>query len=118
AQQHPQAARPLAETALPKLEAVARDARRDVPALEALGHALRLLDRPQDALKNYEEVLAEDPQRETALAAACAASTALQQFDAALGYAQRALAVNPYSAAYHAGRADLFARRREWAQAE
>jgi Flp pilus assembly protein TadD len=118
AQQHPKEAKFLLDVALPKLEEASRAAPRDVPTREAIGHAFNLLGRDQDALRTYEEVLTQDPRRESTLASAATVSATLGQFDDALNYCRRALDVNPQSSALHAQLADLFARRREWVEAE
>jgi tetratricopeptide (TPR) repeat protein len=118
ARQQTRATRLLAEIGQPKLEAACRAAPHDAPAREALGDAYRLLGRPHDALQAYTEVLAGAPRREAALAAASATSASLGQFDEAVNYCQRALAVNPHSAGYHGQLADLFARRGAWVEAE
>ncbi len=53
----PQLARVAATQALPLLEAAVHDRPDDLAACESLGHAYRFLDRPEDALHAFEEVL-------------------------------------------------------------
>jgi hypothetical protein len=59
----PPLARAAATQALPLLEAAVRDRPGDLPARESRGLALGILDRPEEALRAFEEVLRLEPDR-------------------------------------------------------
>ena len=63
----PPLARLAATQALPLLEAAVRDRPDDLLARESLGYALGILDRPEEALRAFEEVLRIEPGRELTL---------------------------------------------------
>ncbi len=89
----------------------------DLDAWEARGTALFLLERPGPALTAFETVLARAPRREAALAGAAAAAQSLARADAARGYWRRAVAANPWFAAYRRNLAVLAAQANDWDEA-
>jgi Flp pilus assembly protein TadD len=74
----------------------------DVPAREAESYALWLCGVPEDALAAYEALLAQEPERERALADAARLAAQLGRRDAAVEFGRRAVRVNPYNPEYHA----------------
>jgi tetratricopeptide (TPR) repeat protein len=73
----------------------------DVPALQARGYALWQLAREEEAQQDFASVLSRSPQQETTLLYAAGLAATLGRTSDALGYWQRLLEVNPYSAHYH-----------------
>ena len=106
----------IARRALPLLEPGLAAWPDDVPAYEAKAIALRLQNRREEALQALERALQLAPDREFALARAARLAVELDQFPRAKTYLQRAIAVNPYDAGYHADLAGCFAVAREWPQ--
>ena len=84
----PQVAKLVATQGLPLLEAAVRDRPDDLSAREFLGETLAILDRPEDALHAFEEVLRREPGRESALHSSGRLLTHLQRLDLALGVAK------------------------------
>ncbi len=93
----PQPAKAAATLALPLLEAAVRDRPDDLPARESLGHAFRFLDRPEDAIRAFEEVLRIEPGRELTLRSTGRAAGRPAAVRAARSVLQKAIAVNPWS---------------------
>lgn len=107
----------LAAAARPLLEEALRTWPEDVAAWEAKGSALHLSGLWQEALAAFDEALARAPNRETALSGAALAAEELRRSDAAIGYWQRLLAVDPHSATAHARLATLLGARERWPEA-
>jgi hypothetical protein len=93
---------PLAATrrALPLLDAALRRDPEDLRTLEARADALRLATRLLEALNAYEAVLARAPRRESALFYAAVLAGDLHRTEAAIGYWQRLVSVNPWMPSY------------------
>jgi tetratricopeptide (TPR) repeat protein len=89
----------------------------DLPALEARACALWFLGRPKAAAEAYEAVLARSPEREVALAEMAQLASALHNHEAAIGYWQRVVAVNPWYSRYHYQLALVLAERQRWKEA-
>jgi predicted CXXCH cytochrome family protein len=86
----------------------------DVPAAEARGWALDVLDRPEEALQAYEGVLRQAPRRELTLALAAALAQRMRRTDDALAYRRRLVEINPWACDFHAELAKLLVNRGEW----
>jgi hypothetical protein len=103
-----------ANVALSVLEtAVVRDPE-DWDAWEAKARALWARGRPGEALASLELVLAKEPRREGALAAAGALAQELGQRDLAIDYWRRAVQVNPWRAIYRQPLCALLAQKGAW----
>jgi tetratricopeptide (TPR) repeat protein len=85
------------------LEAAVRGHPDDLAAREALGHAYRFLDRPEDALRAFDEVLRIEPDQELTLRASGLLLTGLRRFERARRAFQGSIAVNPWSSDHRAG---------------
>jgi tetratricopeptide (TPR) repeat protein len=110
-------ARGFATAALPLLDqAVARD-RHDWPAVEARADALWLLGRKDEAMRAYEAALAARPESEGTLLGAGNLALDLNQREAARGYFERAVRVNPHRALYYHRLAVASFRLAEWERA-
>src|SRR5262249_37235786 len=107
----------LGAFALPLLTAAVKAHPDDIPGREGEAYALWLQGRQKDALAAYAAVLARAPQRETTLADAATLAEMLDEPQTAIGYWQRAVAVNPWEPAYHAALARLLADGRQWPKA-
>jgi tetratricopeptide (TPR) repeat protein len=103
--------------ALPLLErAVERD-RTDVPAWEAKGTALWALERREEALAAFEEVLAQRPDAETTLHGAGNLALDMNRPGKARAYFERAVRINPWRWEYRLGLAKASFRLAEWDRA-
>jgi tetratricopeptide (TPR) repeat protein len=102
---------------LPLLEEAVRTVPDDVPAWEAKGFLLWLLDRKSEGLADLETALAKAPQRELTLTYAAALATALERSDNAIAYWQHAVQVNPWNSQYHYRLARLLANQGQWPKA-
>ncbi len=109
--------RAISDKALPYLEAATAEDPEDVVAWEGIGYALRHQGRLQEAVAVQRAVLAKAPDRETALVEIAGVLENLGEADAALGYWQRLVAVNPWPVAYHYQLAAAYGRRRDWPRA-
>jgi Flp pilus assembly protein TadD len=108
----PSAARPrLAGAALPVLRRATEQAPDDVAAWEALGLALRYLNRHAEALGAFEAALARAPGREISLAEAAFAAARSKRPEEAVRYWRRAIAVNPGRAHFHRHLAEALSDR-------
>jgi tetratricopeptide (TPR) repeat protein len=107
----------LTAAARPLLEEALRTWPEDVAAWEANGSALHLSGLWQEALAAFDEALARAPNRETALSGAALTAEELRRSDAAIGYWQRLLEVNPHSVTAHARLATLLGARERWPEA-
>jgi hypothetical protein len=105
------------QVALPLLEGATVAAPDDLAAWEALGQAWRCRDQPPEALDAYEAALVRARERELALAEAATVAGQLGRVDDAIGYWQRAVAVNPRRSHYRGQLALLLAGRGRTAEA-
>jgi tetratricopeptide (TPR) repeat protein len=103
-----------ARQALPRLEKAVQDHTDDVPAWEAKGMALWLLDQRLQALAAIEKGLELAPQREATLHYAAGFSGDLNHDDAAIDYWQRLIKVNPWWPIYRYRLALLLVDHQEW----
>ncbi len=110
----PPLARAAATRALPYLEAAVRDRPDDLPARDSLGHAYSFLDRPEDALRAFEEVLRAEPGRELTLRSAARNLSRLQRPDRARAALQEAIAVNPWRSEHRLALAQACAQAGDW----
>jgi tetratricopeptide (TPR) repeat protein len=110
----PPLARAAAAESLPLLETVVRDNPSDLSARESLGLALGMLDRREDALRVYEEVLRIAPDRELTLRSSARVLNRLQRADRARSTLQKTIAVNPWSSDYHLALARVCYQVRDW----
>jgi hypothetical protein len=106
--------RRMAETALPLLGSSLSHAPKDVPALQAKGYGLWLLNRKPEAMAAFEAALALAPEREETLVYAAGLAAQLERHDDALAYWQRARAVNPWSTRTQHETAKLLARQADF----
>ncbi len=113
----PQLARAAATLALPRLEAAVRDRPDDLAARESMGHAYRFLDRPDDALRTFEEVLRIEPGRELTLWSTGLLLAALQRPERSRAVLQEAIALNPWSSEYRAALAQVCYQAGDWSGA-
>ena len=110
----PQLARVAAAQALPFLEEAVRNRPLDLAARESLGHAYRLLDRPEDALRAFEEVLRIDPGHELTLRSTGLLQAGLQRLESAHSVLQKAIAINPWCSDYRAAFAQVCYQADDW----
>jgi Flp pilus assembly protein TadD len=110
----PQLARIAATQALPLLEGAVRDHPDDLAARESLGHAYRFLDRPEDALRAFDEVLRIEPGHELTLRATGLVLTGLHRPEPARRAFEGAIAVNPWSSDHRAGLAQSCYQAGDW----
>jgi tetratricopeptide (TPR) repeat protein len=103
--------------ALPILQAALATDPADTPAWEAKGNALWFQGRLGEALAAYETALRQAPQRETSLYLAATLALRTKQRDAARGYAERAIQVNPWRWQYHQTLAAIHAQTGAWREA-
>jgi Tfp pilus assembly protein PilF len=107
----------LAESAERLLDAAVERRPDDVIAWEGRARALWAQDRPGDALVSCERALALAPTREQSLIDAANYADALNNRDAAIGYCQRARAVNPWATEPRFRLARLWSEAKEWDKA-
>jgi tetratricopeptide (TPR) repeat protein len=113
----PPLAKAAAAQALPRLEAALRDRPDDLRARESYGYALGFLDRPQDALRAYQEVLRIDPGREMALRSAGRVLARLQRPQEARELLRKLIAVDPWPSEYQQALATVCAQAGDWSGA-
>lgn len=116
---HPKAmevAANIAGRALPLLEPGLAAWPDDVPAYEAKALALTVQGRHAEALPVFEMALKLAPEREFALSRAAKVAIELGQYTVARDYLQRAIAINPWDASYHADLARCLAIAYDWPQ--
>jgi tetratricopeptide (TPR) repeat protein len=107
----------LGELAVPRLQAaVTRDAA-DLPAQEALGRALLVLGRLDEARAAFDAILGRVPRHEPALDHAANVAMAAGRPDDAAEFWRRALAEDPWRWQHRYGLAAAEARRGRWADA-
>ncbi len=107
-------AQELARFAEPKLRAALTFASDDPPTLEALAIAVWLDGKRDEAMTLFERVLEKAPNRELSLAYAASLARQLNQRERAIGFWQRAIAVNPYRSQYHYELALAYSAGLEW----
>jgi tetratricopeptide (TPR) repeat protein len=107
-------AKVAAARAVPLLESAVRDRPDDLRAREALGYALGVLDRPEDALRTYREVLRVDPDCEVSLRASGRVLARLQRPDQAREPLRRLVAVDPWRSDYRLAMAGACAQAGDW----
>jgi predicted CXXCH cytochrome family protein len=110
----PQLARTAATQALPLLEVAVRDRPDDLPARESLGLALGMLDRPEEAVRAFEEVLRIEPGHEQTLRSTARALARLQRPDLARAALQKAIAVDPWRSNHHLALAQVCTQAGDW----
>jgi Tetratricopeptide repeat/Doubled CXXCH motif (Paired_CXXCH_1) len=110
----PQLARNPATRAMPLLEAAVRDRPDDLPARESLGYALEVMDRPNEALRAYEEVLRIEPGRETTLSSSARVLIRLERPDLARLVLEKTIALNPWRSDYRLPLAGVCRRTGDW----
>ena len=96
------------------LEAAVRDRPDDLPARESLGYALEILDRPEEALRAFEEVLRIEPGRELTLPSSARVLARLQRPDLARLALQKTIAVNPWRSEYRLALAEVCCQAGDW----
>ncbi len=106
-----------AQLALALLDEALRAAPEDVPALEARGKALGMLDRLEEARAAFDQALVIAPKRETLLHSAALLASQMDNFDMAVAYWKRAQAVNPWEPSNHFYLGQLYSKHQEWAKA-
>jgi tetratricopeptide (TPR) repeat protein len=99
---------------LPLVEQAVRAFPGDVVARELLGWGRALEGRHEEALKHYEAVLAQVPDREMTLVLAQMLAEILQRPDAALDYTRRLVTIDPWMWEYQFNLARLLAARGDW----
>jgi hypothetical protein len=104
----------VASFALPLLDGAVNRHSDDLPAGEARGWALDLLNRRDEAMKAYEDVLRQAPGRELTLALAAPMAERLGRSDDALTYRRRLVEVNPWVSSFRTEQAKLLCNRGEW----
>jgi tetratricopeptide (TPR) repeat protein len=110
----PPFARLAAAQAVPLLEAAVRERPDDLPARESLGQALGLLDRNEEALRVFEELLRIEPVREQALRSKGRLLARLQRPDLARPALEKAIAVDPWRSEYRLALAGVCSQARDW----
>jgi Flp pilus assembly protein TadD len=103
-----------AAIALPLLERALKAMPADVPAREAQGHALHQLGRVEESLAAFRMALAQEPNRESALAGAAYCATQGARSHDAITYWRRAIAISPWRSEYHAELALACFQDRDW----
>jgi Flp pilus assembly protein TadD len=89
----------------------------DLPARETCASCLGYQGRIDEMLAQHEQVLARAPDWEASVAGAATAADALGQLDKALALWQRAVALDPWYAAYHDALAQTLAKTKRWPEA-
>ena len=107
----------LTADALPLLDVAIKAFPEDSPAWQARGYALWQQNRKEEARVAFETALCRTPDGETALIYAASLAAEMGQYDSAIAYWQRALAVNPWAARSHFELARLLVLRQQWQQA-
>jgi Tfp pilus assembly protein PilF len=110
----PAMARVAATQALPLLEEAVRDRPDDLTASESLGYALGVLNRRQDALRVYEEILRVEPARESTLHSYARVLNQDQRPDLARLALQKTIAVNPWRSNYRLALANACYKAGDW----
>ncbi len=103
-----------AAAALALLEASLAASPDDVPAWQAKGVVLGYLGRPDESLDAFQSALTREPDRESALIGAAALAARANRLDDAIAFSRRAIAINPWRAAYRSDLAAFGFDRRDW----
>jgi tetratricopeptide (TPR) repeat protein len=106
--------RQFAERALPLLDAALKADPQDWPVAQARGEALWCVGQHEEALAALETVLAARPESEMALRGAATLALEMDRPEAARGFFERAVRVNPWHRPYHQGLAVISFRLGEW----
>jgi Flp pilus assembly protein TadD len=106
-----------ARVALPLLEAALAARADDVTARECKGLALAGLHRYAEALTAFDQALAIEPNRESALVESARSALNLKRRQDAAARFQRAIAINPWRSDYHAELAAVHFQERDWTSA-
>ena len=114
---NPGLSRSTAKLALPLLEEGLRAAPDDVPALEARGRALGILDSLQEARDAFDQALLIAPQREMVLRPAASLASQMDDFALAVDYWKRLQAINPWEFSNYFYLGKLYSSHQEWAKA-
>jgi predicted CXXCH cytochrome family protein len=104
----------LTELALPLLESALERDEEDWPAWEAKGSALWFQGRPEEADACFQKVLGAAPEREQSLYLAATLALGQRRVEAAQGYAERLLQVNPWRWRYHLTLAQSLGQGNHW----
>ncbi len=116
AEDAPALVRPACSQALPLLEEAVRRRPQDAPAWQAKGKALKLLGLPWEGLRDLRHAVAAAPNHEAILADAATLAGQQGERVEAKDYWRRAIAINPWSAAYHTRLAELLHSESTWTE--
>jgi tetratricopeptide (TPR) repeat protein len=100
------------------LEPARAEAPEDPPAALAMARALRLQGHAREAMATYESLLQSSPRYESALSESSLLAIELGDRNAALARSEQAVALNPWSSAFHERRAQVLAMDKQWTEAE
>jgi tetratricopeptide (TPR) repeat protein len=109
-----EALRLYADKALPLLEAALRRDPKDLPVLEAKANCLWIMQRPREALADYEAALAAHPESEPALFGAGNVALELNLLDKAEEHLAAAVRANPWNWSHQQRLAVARFRRGAW----
>jgi Flp pilus assembly protein TadD len=109
-----QLARVPAIQAVPLLEAAVRDRPDDLLARESLGQALGILNRGEEALRVFEDLLGIEPGRELTLRFSGRVLTRLHRPEPAQAALRKTIAVDPWRSEYHLALAQACTMARDW----
>jgi cytochrome c-type biogenesis protein CcmH/NrfG len=110
----PPLAKAAARQAVPLLEAAVRDRSDDLRARDALGYALATLERREEALRAYEEVLRINPDRELTLRDTGRVLAELQRPADARAALEKVIALDPWRSEYYLALADVCTQTEDW----
>ncbi len=110
----PKIARLAAMQGLPLLQAAVRDRPEDLSARVFLGHVLENLDRPEDALHAFEEVLRADPGQEMVLRSSARLLARLQRPELARAALRKTIAIDPWCSSYRLELAQCCYQAGDW----
>src|SRR5262249_12684858 len=97
-------------------EAIHNDAH-DLAALEWRAKLLGISNRLEEASQAYEEILANNPNREPSLVEAAIVAQSQREWDKAVCYWRQAVLTNPWQPSYRASLAQLLADHQQWGEA-
>jgi tetratricopeptide (TPR) repeat protein len=104
----------LSVQALTLLDAALEKDPEDLDAVKARADILAPLNRRREALMAYEAIIARSPRRETSLAGAAQVASELRQWELALSYARRLVAINPWIPDYRRNLILILSQLRLW----
>jgi tetratricopeptide (TPR) repeat protein len=113
---HPAASR-VGRQAIKLLEKAIENDTQDIKALEARAEALAMINRSEDALEAFEEILSRHPRRELSLLGAAMLAQNLDRGEWALVYWRCLVVENPWQSAHRSSLAQLLAGQRRWDEA-